>query len=218
MSQPLPDPRVDRATMADVFGEDNLATVAADMAGEIPDEATRVFLTEVGLPDQADTQGWFHRVLNLTEEVQDKGYDDLAEEYPDVAEQFHFEEWISLGEIPYDSIDVDAATGAVYATSAEGDEPYLLNTSLDRFAYLLSVAEAERPYYSGTAEQVLDDEDGRARVEARLERLYGQPLEQVGPTPEDRLRATIERVDPVALVRPDSTWHMVLRYITEGLN
>jgi hypothetical protein len=217
MSQP-PAPRVDRATMADVFGEDSLETVAADVAEEIPHEPTRVFLTAVGLPDQEDTQGWFHRVLDLTEEVQDKGYDDLAEEYPDVAGEYHFEEWVSLGEIPYDSIDVDAATGAVYATSAEGGEPYLLNTGLDVFAYLLCVAEAERPFYSGTAEQTLDDEGVLEQVEARLERLYGMPREQVGPTPEDRLRVTIERTDPVALARPDSTWHMVLQYITQGMD
>ncbi len=188
--------------MADIFGEDDLETVPPDVAAGIPHAATRTFLVEVGLPDQADTQGWFHRVLDLSEEVGDRGPD----------------QWISLGEIPYDCVDVDASTGVVHATPADGGEPYPLNSGLGAFAYLLCVAEAELPFYSGTAEQTLADGTVRAQVEARLERLYGMPREQMGPTPEARLRAAIERVDPLALARPDSTWQMVLRYVTEGMD
>ncbi|WP_165845505.1 SUKH-4 family immunity protein [Streptacidiphilus pinicola] len=217
MSQPLPTPRVDRATMADVFGEDDLDTVAEEAAEQISHAPTRVFLTTVGLPDQEDTQGWFHRVEDLTEEVEDKGWPGLGEKYPEVADDFHFDEWVTLGEIPYDSINVDASTGVVYATSDDGGEPYLLNTSLEVFAYLICVTEAERPFYEGPEED-FEEPGYEEQVEARLERLYGMPYEQVGPTAADRLRATIERTDPVALARPDSIWHQVVRHITGGLH
>ena len=219
MPQPTPTPPldIDHATMADVFGEDTLDTVSADAAAAISHVPTRVFLTTVGLPDQEDTQGWFHRVEELTEAVEDMGWPELGEKYPEVAADFHFDEWITLGEIPYDSINVDASTGIVYATSDNGGEPYLLNTSLEVFAYLICVTEAERPMY-GPNDEDLEQPGYLEQAEARLERLYGVPYEQVGPTVADRLRATIERTDPVALANPISIWHLVLRYITGGLH
>lgn len=216
MSQPLPPPRVDRAMLADVFGEDGLDTVSEEVAEQISHAPTRAFLTVVGLPDQEDVQGWFARVEDLTEAVEDKGWPELAEKYPEVADEYHFDDWVTLGEIPYDSVNVDASTGLVYATSDNGGEPYPLNTSVEIFAYLLCVTEAERPFY-GPKDEDLEQPGYLEQAKARLERLYGMPYEQVGSTPEDRLRATIERTDPVALARTDSIWHLVLTYVTEGV-
>lgn len=218
MPVPQPVPRVDRATMTDVFGEHRLMTVTEDALAGITHAPTRAFLAEVGLPDQTDSQGWFHRARDLDDEVREKGYPEAAEKYPELAPGFHFDQWVSLGEIPYDALDLDATTGAVYASPAAGGAPYQLNSSLDVFAYLLCVVEAERPFYSATAEQTLADGTTRRQVEARLEHLYGTPHTQLGPTPEARLRTTLQQTDPIALTTPDSTWHMVLRHITQGLD
>ncbi|SEM04762.1 SUKH-4 family immunity protein [Streptacidiphilus jiangxiensis] len=200
----MPDPQpallVDRATMAEVFGEADLATVGEVQAAVLTHAPTRGFLTRIGLPDQADTQGWFHRALDLDEEAGDVTDGRMC-----------------LGEIPYDSVDVDTATGVVHVTPEDADGSCVLNSSLDVFAYLLCVLEAERPCYSGEAEQTLADPVVRRRAEELLDRLHGAPHASVGPTPQARLRAAIERVDPAALAHPDSTWHRVLELVTDGI-
>ena len=192
--------RVDRAMMAEIFGEDVLDTVSQEVAERIGHQPTRVFLTTVGLPDQEDVQGWFSRVEDLTEEF----------------EACRPDEWVCLGEIPYDGINLDVSTGAVHVTPDGGGDPYLLNNSLQNFAYLLCLTEAARTFYGARWED-LEEPEWREKVESRLARLYGRPYEQVGPESAARLRAAIEEVDPVALARPESTWHMVLRYVAEGV-
>lgn len=216
MSQAFP--RVDRALLAEIFGEDTIDTVPEESAGEISHQPTRDFLTTIGLPDQEDTQGWFHRVEFLSEAIEDKGWPDLADKFPDVAEAYHFEEWICPGDIPYDSLHIDATTGLVYAMSEEDGEPYPLHTGIEAFVYLLCVIEAERPFYTGTPDGEPFEEDFLRQLEDRLARLYGRPYEEVGPTPEDRIRATIERTDPVALARPNSIWNIVLGYVAQGVD
>jgi hypothetical protein len=204
--------------MAEIFGEDTVDTVPEELGGQIPHQPTRVFLTTAGLPDQADTQGWFHRVEELSEAVEDKGWPELVDKFPEVAQAYHFDEWICPGDIPYDSVHIDATTGLVYAVSEEDGEPYPLHTGIEAFAYLLCVTEAERPFYSGTPDGSPHEESLMRRTENLLARLYGKPYEQVGETPEDRIRATIERTDPMALARPTSIWNTVLGYIKQGVD
>ncbi|MFC1400937.1 MULTISPECIES: SUKH-4 family immunity protein [Streptacidiphilus] len=184
---------VDRALMESVFPADDLVTVPEGALAPVSHARTRELLRDVGLPDQPT--GWFQTVKDLSVEIADKGWPRGRALHP--SSDLVFDEWIAIGGIPYDTMVVDAGSGAVYCIPGSGAEPYLLNSSLDDFLYFLYSVEAERPNYDAEfAEENGFEDDG-----------------EFGVGVDERLLAVMREADPVALQNPGSTWFTVLEYV-----
>lgn len=184
---------VDRALLASVFPAADLVTVEESALAPVSHARTRELLRDVGLPDSST--GWFRAVEDLPAEIADKGWPRGRALHP--SSDLVFDEWIAIGEIPYDTVVVDAASGAVYCIPGSGAAPCLLNSSLDAFLCFLYHVEAERPEYDAEfAEENGYEDDGG----------FGEGV-------AERLRAAMLAADPVALRNPEATWHTVLEQV-----
>ncbi|WP_420034054.1 SUKH-4 family immunity protein [Streptomyces sp. cg28] len=99
--------------------------------------------------------------------------------------------WIALGMIPYDDIALDPGTGEVHCLPQDGDT-YLLNSDLRSFVHFQYLLRLESPNY---------DWESHGKVE----------LEAV----RERIRNTMNSIDPAALENPESRWFDVLTYIVD---
>ncbi|MET8625306.1 SUKH-4 family immunity protein [Kitasatospora sp. NPDC004669] len=174
-----------------------MITLDEDALAVIPHEPTKAFLRDIGLPGQFDT--WLQLDGPLADEgavtiVGTAGAAELAAKYPGLGTDTST--WMSIGAIGLDSFALDIEDGTMYCVPESGAQPCVLNSSIGAFAYFLYALEVERPNYD-------------------LEAAEGNPI--IGNA-EDRLRALMEEVDPVALASPDSTWYLVLENVQHLLD
>ncbi|MDX3239008.1 SUKH-4 family immunity protein [Streptomyces sp. ME03-5709C] len=182
---------IDRVAMESVFGPDELVTADDAALAGIVHEPTRVFLRDVGLPDQ---MGWFEadqRFVDGDVRIGGEAWQAVARKYPNCP--FDMSAWLSLGGIGMDDVTVDTRTGVVYCIPEDG-APHLLNSSVDALAFFLHALERERPDY-----------DPEAATD-----------EGVDPRgAHDRLLALMGRTDAAALEDEHSAWYRVLRYVRD---
>ncbi|MFF7358689.1 MULTISPECIES: SUKH-4 family immunity protein [Streptomyces] len=182
-------PLIDRTRMESVFSADDLVALDDGVLAAIAHEPTRVFLREVGLPDQV---GWFEMdqfLLDGDLRIGGEAWQAVAEKYPN--RSFDMSAWLTLGGIALDDLIVDTATGIVYCIPEDG-APHLLNSSIDALAYFLHALEEERPEYDA----------------------YASTDEGVDPEgAADRLLHRMRQADPVAMENPESCWFAVLRHV-----
>ncbi|GGS19303.1 SUKH-4 family immunity protein [Streptomyces griseoviridis] len=188
-------PLIDRAGMESAFGAEELVTVDGEALAVIAHEPTRTYLRDVGLPAR---EQWFEADEHLLEgdlEVGGEAWQAVQERYSDCP--FDMSSWLMLGGIAMDDVVVDTVTGVVYCLPEERPI-HVLNSSVDALGFFLHAVEQERPVFDGDA-----DPSGETELDP--------------PGAEDRLRALMQRTDPVSLENPDSSWHMVLHHIGNGL-
>lgn len=185
-------PLIDRPAMESVFGADGLVTFPDETLVGIPHPPTRAYLRETGLPER---EQWFFTFQEVAEgDLTVVGPGRQAEQgYADCP--YDMSSWLPLGGIAMDNVSVDTVTGIVYCVP-EGRSVHVLNSSVDALGFFLHALEKERHAYDPD----MDDESG---------------LDTTGA--EERLRALMHRTDPAALQNPDSSWHMVLHYVGNGL-
>lgn len=181
---------VDRAQLESVFPPEVLVTLDGAAAQDISHGPTQDFLRHVGLPDKP--AAWFEVSEEVCDGELEIGFEEIAEQHPGLS--FDPSHWVNLGGLSYDDIVLDASTGAVYCLPDDGGAPYLLNRSLDAFAYFLYLLEVERPNY--------DFETGDGTFEEGA---------------ENRLRARMEAADDTAFSNPESAWTTVLQYVSTKL-
>ncbi|MFI7605973.1 SUKH-4 family immunity protein [Micromonospora sp. NPDC049366] len=180
---------VDRAALESVFHPDELVTLTEATLVVVAHEPTRVFLRDVGLPDQV---GWFEVAQDLLDgdiRIGGPAWQAVAARHPRCP--YDMSTWLTLGGIGMDDVVVDVATGIVYCVPEDGG-PHLLNSSVDALAFFLRELEKERPEYdpeAATDEGV--DPDGAA----------------------DRLLRRMRSADPSAVADPESSWYAVLRLV-----
>ncbi|WP_033823678.1 SUKH-4 family immunity protein [Kitasatospora sp. MBT63] len=181
---------VGRTELESVFPPELLVTLDAAVAQGIGHGPTRDFLVRVGLPDKP--AAWFEVSEEICDGEFEIGFEEIADDHPGLS--FDLSRWINLGGLSYDDIALDSSTGEVYCLPDDGSAPYLLNRSLDAFAYFLYLLEVERPNY--------DFEAGDGTFEDGAER---------------RLRARMEAADGTAFAHPGSAWTTVLQYVSTKL-
>ncbi|MFD8588035.1 SUKH-4 family immunity protein [Streptomyces sp. NPDC059637] len=172
--------------MESTFGPDNLVTLDGVSPEVVPHEATRVFLTQVGLPDRG---GWFEAgqcLLDGDPGIGGPEWQAVAETYPDCP--FDMSTWLALGGIGMDDVIVDTAAGTVYCIPDDGS-PHLLNSGIDALAHFLRALEEERPEYDPEAagDEGVDPEGAAERLLHRM-----------------------RQADPAAVENPQSSWYRVL--------
>ncbi|MFC8722159.1 SUKH-4 family immunity protein [Kitasatospora sp. NPDC057198] len=181
---------VDRGTVAALFGAEGAVTLAEpELLARIAHRPTRVFLRDVGLPDDTVFFGLSQEYCDGEAEIGDR-------EWAPYAGPFDPAHWLCVGGFGDDSFHLDTATGAVYCIPGEG-EAHPVASSPDRFVLALSALEAERPLYDP-------------------ERSRSEHLDPEGV--EERFLALLHRVDPGPPPGPGSYWTRVLEYVHQGLN
>ncbi|MFG2548363.1 SUKH-4 family immunity protein [Streptomyces sp. NPDC048581] len=204
---------VDRAMMESVFPPEKIVRLKADKLPSGLHESARRFLTEVGLPRLRNS--WFMMDPGLIEEKSPNGprlcreinhlsrYKNMPKEGAD---------WIILGEVPYDGVILDPASGAVYCLPDNDVTVYMLNQSLDSFAYFLYLLETERPNYDfAVSEEIPDSEGVAAHLRESMIRIDPVSFEGVEP-------GWSEAFDWEANDAPHMpTWDRVLHNVYESL-
>ncbi|MFF4339199.1 SUKH-4 family immunity protein [Kitasatospora sp. NPDC001540] len=180
---------IDRGTAVAVFGADRMVTLDERGPDGIGHRPTRVFLREVGLPD--DTV-----FFDLARGVRDGEPATWEESWAPHVQPFDAVHWMHLGEYNTDTYHLDTATGEVYCVPEEA-APHLVASSLDRFVLALAALEAERPFYDPDRQRFEDlDPDGV----------------------QERFLALLRRTDPGVPTGPGSHWVRVLEHVHKALN
>ncbi|MDH6121844.1 hypothetical protein ABH930_005917 [Kitasatospora sp. GAS204A] len=186
--------RVDRTMLESVFPPGDLATLTGTALDAILHQPTREFMRDVGLPDRS----WLEVSKALLGGEPTIGFQLVAEKFPEL--DFGFQHWMFMGHILNDTIAVDITTGQVFVRP-NGEEPHLLNSSIDEFVYALYLLEIERPNYD--FEEIIEEDP------------EGDESEGYDPGAEDRVREQMMAADPVAFATPHSTWDTVLEQVAE---
>ncbi|GLW68059.1 hypothetical protein Kpho02_03580 [Kitasatospora phosalacinea] len=180
---------IDRGTAVAVFGAERMVTLDVRGPDGVGHRPTRVFLREVGLPE--DTV-----FLELTEEFcggEAETGDAFRGPHARPSDAAH---WVHLGGFDEDTFHLDTATGGVYCVPEEA-APHLVASSLDRFVLALAALEAERPFY---------DPDRQ-----RFEHLDPDGV-------QERFLALLRRTDPGVPTGPGSHWARVLEHVRAALD
>jgi hypothetical protein len=182
-----------RHTLETVFTPTELFTVPESLLEDVADPDTREVLRTLGLPVGKNP------LISLDSKIGERfrriwsDYDwELADNYEQVPHGADM--WIPLGEITYDGIVLDPATGKVYCLPQDG-EIYLFNSKFRYFVHFLYIMQAERPYFDWEWEggdELFDPETAR-----------------------DRAGAAMRAIDPAALEIPESRWHDVLTFMVD---
>ncbi|BAJ32085.1 MULTISPECIES: SUKH-4 family immunity protein [Kitasatospora] len=175
---------LDRATAEAVFGADGTVTLDERTAAAVAHRPSRVFLREVGLPEDA-------AFLALEPEIRWGGSLIGDEYWVSRAAPLDATAWLPLGRFGEDSFHLDTVTGRVHNVP-DGEAPQLAATRIDAFVLALHALEAERPFY----------EPGLR---------YDDHLDPAGVA--RRFTALLRRIDPEAVADPDAYWHRVLGHV-----
>lgn len=106
--------------------------------------------------------------------------------------------WLALGGIGMDDVIVDTSTGVVYCVPEERSV-HVLNSSVDALGFFLH-ASCTRRKGNGTLTTATST---RTRAST--------------PWARKNACALMHSTDSVALENPDSSWHMVLHHVGNGL-
>ncbi|QKW22752.1 SUKH-4 family immunity protein [Kitasatospora sp. NA04385] len=181
---------IDRGTAVAVFGAERMVALTAPEAlAGVVHHPSRVFLREVGLPD--DTV-----FFELTREFCDGEPEVDGECRARRPRPSGAPSGMLIGGFGEEGFRLDTRTGEVYHLPEEG-APALVASSLDRFVLALAALETERPLYD-PARQRFDhlDPDGV----------------------EERFLALLRRTDPDLPPGPGSYWNRVLEHVHKGMN
>ncbi|WP_344556587.1 SUKH-4 family immunity protein [Kitasatospora saccharophila] len=181
---------IDRGTALAVFGADGTVTLTApELLARVGHRPTRVFLRDVGLPDDAVFFGVSQEYCDGEAEIGDRAWAPHAGPFDPAP-------WLCVGGFGGDGFHLDTATGTVYCVPEEG-EAHPVASSPDRFVLALSALETERPLY-----------------DPERQRFDGLDPEGV----EDRFLALLRRTDPGLPPGPGSFWSRALEHVHRGLN
>ncbi|RPE28973.1 SUKH-4 family immunity protein [Kitasatospora cineracea] len=161
---------LDRGAARAVFGADGMVTLDGRSAAAVAHRPSRVFLREVGLPDDAAFLAlqpelrWGEVRIGGADPAASGGADRLA-----------------LGRFGADDFHLDTVTGRVHNVP-DGGPPQLAATRIDAFVLALHALEAERPFYE-TGLRYRDHLDPAA-VERRFTALLRRVDPEVAADPD----------------------------------